>query len=111
MASIAGLIPSPGMGLYGITKAAVIMLTKSLALELAGSNIQVNAIAPGLIKTRFSQAVWDNEALNKQILMRTPAGRMGHPDEVAAMALYLASAASNFTTGQAFVLDGGLTLV
>ncbi|MHB8626892.1 MAG: glucose 1-dehydrogenase [Aggregatilineales bacterium] len=111
IASVAGLIPSPGMGLYGITKAAVIMLTKTLALELAGSNIQVNAIAPGFIKTRFSQAVWDNETLNKQILMRTPAGRMGHPDEVAAMALYLASAASNFTTGQAFVLDGGLTLV
>lgn len=111
IASIAGLIPSPGMGLYGITKAAVIMMTKTLAVELAGANIQVNAIAPGFIKTHFSQALWSNEALNKQLLEHTPAGRLGTPDEVAAMALYLASSASNFTTGQAFVLDGGLTLV
>lgn len=111
MASIAGLVPSPGMGLYGITKAAVLMMTKTLALELAGSNIQVNAIAPGFIKTRFSQALWGNEALNDQLLKRTPAGRLGTPDEVAALALYLGSSASNFTTGQAFVMDGGLTLV
>jgi NAD(P)-dependent dehydrogenase (short-subunit alcohol dehydrogenase family) len=111
MASIAGLLPSPGMGLYGITKAAVIMMTKTLAFELAGSNIQVNAIAPGFIKTHFSQALWGNEAINKQLLEHTPAGRMGTPEEVAALALYLASPASNFTTGQAFVVDGGLTLV
>lgn len=111
VASIAGLVPSPGMGLYGITKAAVMMMTKTLALELAGSNIQVNAIAPGFIKTHFSQALWGNEALNQQLLERTPAGRMGTTGEVAALALYLASSASNFTTGQAFVMDGGLTLV
>src|SRR5258708_23976996 len=73
IASIAGLMPSPGMALYGITKAAVIAMTRSLAVELAPQNIQVNAIAPGFIKTRFSQAIWGNEQVNKLIVQRTPA--------------------------------------
>ncbi len=110
IASVAGLAVSPGMGLYGISKAAVIMLTKTLAVELAAQNIQVNAIAPGFIKTRFSQAIWDNEALNQQVVNNTPAARMGTPDELTGIALYLAAPASSFTTGQTFVIDGGLTL-
>ncbi len=110
VASVAGITPSLGMGLYGISKAAVIMLTKTLAVELAGQNIQVNAIAPGFIRTRFSQAIWGNEALNKLIVERTPAGRMAAPEELIGIALYLASPASSFTTGQTFVIDGGLTL-
>ncbi len=110
VASVAGITPSLGMGLYGISKAAVIMLTKTLAVELAGQNIQVNAIAPGFIRTRFSQAIWGNEALNKLIVERTPAGRMAAPEELIGIALYLASPASGFTTGQTFVIDGGLTL-
>ena len=110
IASVAGLAVSPGMGLYGISKAAVLMLTKTLAVELAAQNIQVNAIAPGFIKTRFSQAIWDNESLNRQVITSTPAARMGSPEELTGIALYLASAASSFTTGQTFVIDGGLTL-
>jgi len=111
IASIAGLVPSPGMGLYGISKAAVIMLTKTLAIELAPANIQINAIAPGFVKTRFSQAIWGNETLHTETLKRTPAARMAEPDEIAGLALYLASPISAFATGQAFVIDGGLTLV
>ncbi len=110
LASIAGLVPSPGMGLYGITKAAVIMLTKTLAVELAPQNIQVNAIAPGFVKTHFSQAIWSNEALNALVIGHTPAHRMGTVEEIAAATLYLACPASDFTTGQTIVVDGGQTL-
>ncbi|MBX3083004.1 MAG: glucose 1-dehydrogenase [Anaerolineae bacterium] len=110
MASIAGLMPTPGMGVYGMSKAAVIMMTKSLAVELAHSNIQVNAIAPGFIQTKFSQAIWGNDQLNEMVSKATPAKRIGNVEELLGMALYLASAASNFTTGQTFVVDGGLSL-
>jgi NAD(P)-dependent dehydrogenase (short-subunit alcohol dehydrogenase family) len=110
LASTAGLVPSLGMGLYGITKAAVIMLTKTLAVELAPHNIQVNAIAPGLVKTQFSRALWENEAIYAQLIRHTPSRRMGTVDEIAVVALYLASQASNFTTGQTIVVDGGQTL-
>src|SRR5258706_1014337 len=110
IASIAGLMPSPGMGLYGITKAAVIMMTRTLALELAPNNIQVNAIAPGFIKTKFSQALWDNDQLHDVIIGNPPAGRFADVSEITGIALYLASPASSFTTGQAIVVDGGLTL-
>ncbi len=110
IASVAGLAPQPGMGLYGITKAAVIMLTQTLAVELAPQNIQVNAIAPGFIKTQFSRAIWENEALNNAVIAHTPAKRMGTVEEIAALALYLASPASNFTTGQTIVADGGQLL-
>jgi NAD(P)-dependent dehydrogenase (short-subunit alcohol dehydrogenase family) len=110
VASIAGIMPSPGMGLYGITKAAVIMMTRTLAVELAPHNIQVNAIAPGFIKTRFSQAIWGNEQINERVIASTPAGRIASVEEITGIALYLASKASDFTTGQAIVVDGGLTL-
>src|SRR5579862_6511719 len=103
IASIAGLTPQPNMGLYGVTKAAVIMLTKTLAVELAPRNIQVNAIAPGFIKTHFSQAIWGDEATNAAVIARTPAGRIAASDELAGTALYLASAASDFMTGQTLV--------
>lgn len=107
IASIAGLTPLEGMGVYSASKAAVIMLTRALALELAPVNIQVNAIAPGLVKTRFSQALWDNPALSEKVLATIPAKRMASPEEIAAAALYLASPASDFITGEALVLDGG----
>lgn len=110
IASVAGVNPSPGMALYGISKAAVIMLTKALAVELAPQNIQVNAIAPGFIKTKFSQAIWGNDQLNDMVVAQTPAGRIASVDELTGIALYLASPASSFTTGQTIVVDGGLTL-
>lgn len=110
MASVAGLKPGPMMGIYSVSKAAVLMLTRALALELASDDIQVNAIAPGFVKTRFSAALWQNPLLNDRLLEDTPAGRMAEPDEITGMALYLASEASNFTTGAVFTIDGGYTL-
>ncbi|MFZ2358268.1 MAG: glucose 1-dehydrogenase [Anaerolineae bacterium] len=110
MASIAGINPGPMMGVYSVSKAAVIMLTKALAAELAPANIQVNAIAPGFIKTKFSAALWTNPALSRGIEKLTPAGRIAEPDELTGAALYLASDASSFTTGSVLVVDGGITL-
>jgi len=110
VASIAGLNPGQSQGIYSATKAAVISVTKTLAMELGSDNIQVNAIAPGLIQTKFAKALWDNEQLMEQILAQTPAGRIGQPSEIAGLALFLASPASDFTTGAVFVADGGITL-
>ena len=109
VASIVGLTPGRYQGIYSITKAAVISLTKTLAVELGADNIQVNAIAPGLVQTKFAQALWGNPELLDQVLARTPAGRIGQPRDITGAALYLASAASDFTTGAVFVLDGGVT--
>jgi len=93
-----------------MTKAAIISLTQTLAMELASENIQVNAIAPGLVQTKFASAIWANEELLTEILKRTPAGRIGQPDDIAGIAVYLASGVSSFATGQVFVVDGGVTL-
>ena len=107
MASIAGKIPQPGMGVYCVSKAGVIMLTEVLAAELAPFNIQVNAIAPGFVKTKFSAAIWSNEAMNAAVLAGIPQQRMAEPEEIAGIALYLASPASSFTTGATILVDGG----
>ena len=107
MASIAGKTPLPGMGLYCVTKAAVIMLTEVLAVELAGENIQVNAIAPGFVKTRFSSVLWETPEIYASVVKTIPQGRMADPQEITGIALYLASEASNFTTGATFLIDGG----
>ncbi len=109
VASIVGLTPGRFQGIYSLTKAAVISLTKTLATELGPDNIQVNAIAPGLVKTQFAQALWSNEDLLAQVLARTPVGRIGQPEDMAGIALFLASSASDYTTGAVFVLDGGVT--
>jgi NAD(P)-dependent dehydrogenase (short-subunit alcohol dehydrogenase family) len=111
MASVAGIAPGPFMGIYSISKAAVIMMTKVLAQELAGRNIQVNAIAPGIIKTRFAEALWSNPELSRAYTDRTPAGRIGEPEEIAGAVLYLASTATSYHTGDVLVLDGGNSTV
>ena len=111
IASVGGFRPGPGSGLYGISKAGVILLTEVLAVELGPANIQVNAIAPGVIKTRFSQALWQTPEVAELALRTLPAGRFGEPEEVASLALYLASPASDFVTGAVFVLDGGQRVV
>jgi len=107
MASVAGKAPQPGMGVYCVSKAAVIMLTEVLAMELAGEDIQVNAIAPGFTKTKFTEALWGNPTINDAILKAIPQRRFALPEELTGIALYLASDASSFTTGETFVVDGG----
>ena len=107
MASIAGLEPQPMMGVYSVSKAAVLMLTQVMAAELAQFNIQVNAIAPGFVKTKFSSALWQNPMINETVLKSIPQGRMAEPEELTGIALYLASDASSFTTGATFTIDGG----
>lgn len=110
IASIASKLPLSGMGVYSISKAAVVMLTKVLAQELAPANVQVNAIAPGFIQTKFSSALWKNEKIHDAIVKEIPQGRMAMPEEIAGIALYLACDASSYTTGETIVVDGGQTL-
>jgi len=110
LTSVAGLRPSPGMGMYGISKAAIIMLTQVLAVELGRANIQVNAIAPGVIKTRFSQVLWQTPQIAEPLLRSLPLGRFGEAEDVAGLALFLASPASDYVTGAVFVVDGGMNV-
>ncbi|HEX4214512.1 MAG TPA: SDR family oxidoreductase [Candidatus Dormibacteraeota bacterium] len=106
VASVAGIQPAPGLGSYGVSKAAMIMLTRQLARELGGK-VRVNAIAPGLFRTRFSRALWENETVLEQVLAHHPMGRIGEPEEVAGAAVFLLSDAASFVNGQVLVLDGG----
>jgi NAD(P)-dependent dehydrogenase (short-subunit alcohol dehydrogenase family) len=110
VSSIAGLAGSPLQGIYGMTKAAVISMTQTLAVELGPSKIRVNAIAPGLVDTRFASALTQNEDIASRVVGRTPLGRYAEPDEIAGAALYLASDAASFVTGHTLVVDGGLTI-
>ena len=107
MASVAGLEPQRMMGVYCVSKAAVLMMTQVLAAETAAENIQVNAIAPGFVKTKFSQVLWSTPDIHDRLVTAIPAGRMAEAEEIAGIAIYLASAASSFTTGATFVVDGG----
>ena len=107
VASVAGLEPQPMMGVYCVSKAAVLMMTQVLAAEVAADNIQVNAIAPGFVKTKFSQVLWSTESIHDQLIHAVPQRRMAEPEEMTGIALYLASAASSYTTGATFVIDGG----
>jgi NAD(P)-dependent dehydrogenase (short-subunit alcohol dehydrogenase family) len=109
IASIAGLAPQAESLLYSFTKAGLIMMTRSWAREFGRHGIRVNAIAPGLIQTDFSEYFWKNEERRSQIESHQPLPRIGQPDEIGPLALYLASPASSFVTGQTFVIDGGAT--
>lgn len=106
VASIGGLRPGLGLGVYNVTKAGVIMLTRQLARELGGK-VRVNAVAPGLIKTRFAEALWSNEAILDRVLASNPMGRIGVPDEVAGVVAFLVSDAASYVNGEVVVIDGG----
>jgi NAD(P)-dependent dehydrogenase (short-subunit alcohol dehydrogenase family) len=110
MVSNAGIRPSPGLGIYSVTKAGLIMLTKVLAVELGPSKIRVNAIAPGVIKTRFSRALWESEAIAQAVCDATPLGRLGEPGDVVGAALFLASPLSDYVNGDILVIDGGMSV-
>ena len=107
ISSIGGLAPEPGLGIYSVSKAAIISLTKVMAIELGPHGIRANAICPGFIKTDFSATLWQNEQLVDEVLARTPMKRLGEPNDVAHTALFLASDQSKFCTGGVFVVDGG----
>lgn len=110
ISSIAALTPDPGLGIYSVSKAALNMLTKVFAKEWGQDDIRVNAVCPGLIKTKFSKALWEDPKTLAHFTKRLPISRMGTVDEVAALVLYLASEASAYTTGAVFTVDGGTTI-
>lgn len=108
MASTAAMKATPEMGAYCIAKAGVVMLTRVLALELAKYNIRVNAIAPSIVKTKFSEPLWSNPDTLKQIAGDIPLGRLAETDDIIGSALFLASDASSYVTGHTIIVDGGL---
>lgn len=107
-ASVNGLSPGDMQGIYSITKAAVISMTKAFAKECGGLNIRVNALLPGLTDTKFASALTSNDQILKKALKIIPLGRVAHPDEMAGTVLYLVSDASSYTTGTTVVVDGGM---
>lgn len=110
VSSIGGLRGSPVIGAYNISKAADFQLARNLAVEYGPHNVRVNCIAPGLIKTDFAKALWEDPVMLKQRTATTPLRRIGEPDEIAGAAIFLASQAGTFVTGQAIVVDGGVTI-
>jgi NAD(P)-dependent dehydrogenase (short-subunit alcohol dehydrogenase family) len=110
VSSIGGLRGSPVIGAYNISKAADFQLARNLAVELGPNNIRVNCIAPGLIKTDFAKALWENPETLKRSTSTTPLRRIGEPDEIAGAAVFLASPAGSFMTGHGLVVDGGATI-
>ncbi len=110
VSSIGGLRGSEILGTYAISKAADFQLARNLAVEHGPDNIRANAIAPGLIRTDFAKALWENPSILRQHTSTTPLRRIGEPDEIAGAAVFLASKAGAFTTGHGFVIDGGQTI-
>jgi NAD(P)-dependent dehydrogenase (short-subunit alcohol dehydrogenase family) len=109
--SIGGLRGSAVIGTYGITKAADIQLARNLAIELGPDNIRVNCIAPGLVKTDFARALWEDPAYAEPRIASTPLRRLGEPEDIAGAAVFLASHAGRWLTGQTIVIDGGATVI
>jgi dehydrogenase/reductase SDR family protein 4 len=110
ISSIGGISPETGLGIYSVSKAALISLTKVFAKEWGDHKIRVNAISPGLIKTKFSEALWNNDKIMAHMMKKLPIKRIGTSEEIGAAALYLASPASSYTTGAVLTADGGFTV-
>jgi NAD(P)-dependent dehydrogenase (short-subunit alcohol dehydrogenase family) len=110
ISSIGGLKASPVIGAYNISKAADFQLARNLAAEFGPAQVRVNCIAPGLIRTDFAKALWENPKTLQAVTMHTPMQRIGEPEEIAGAAVFLAADASTFMTGQAIVVDGGSTI-
>lgn len=110
VSSIGGLKGDPMIGAYNISKAADFQLARNLAIEFGPSNVRVNCIAPGLIQTDFARALWENPDALKRFSGKAPLGRIGQPDEIAGAAVFLASPASAYMTGQTVVVDGGVMI-
>ncbi len=110
VSSIGGLHPEPMLGLYSMSKASLISLTKVMAAEWGEQGIRVNALCPGLIKTQFSQALWSNEKILNRAVSKIPLHRIAQPEELVGMTVYLASSASSFCTGAVLTVDGGHTI-
>ncbi|WP_424948179.1 SDR family NAD(P)-dependent oxidoreductase [Candidatus Spongiihabitans sp.] len=107
ISSVSGLTPEANIGMYSVSKAALNNLTQVMAQDWGADNIRVNAICPGLIETKFSKALWSDQAILERFLKRIPLKRIGTADEVAGLAVYLASDAAAYCTGGVYVLDGG----
>lgn len=107
ISSIGGLKPEPMLGIYSVSKAALISLTKVLAAEWGAAGVRVNAVCPGLVQTKFSAALWQAEDNLQRFLRQVPLGRIAQPDEIGPLAVFLGSAAGAYCTGAVFVIDGG----
>ena len=110
ISSIGGLKGHDKLGLYALSKAAEMQLARNLAVEWGRENVRVNCIAPGLVRTDFARALWENPAVLEETLASYPLGRIGEPDDIAGAAVFLASRAGAFVTGQTLVVDGGATI-
>jgi NAD(P)-dependent dehydrogenase (short-subunit alcohol dehydrogenase family) len=110
ISSIGGLTPEPGLGLYSVSKAALVSLTKVLAAEWGPDNVRANVVCPGLIKTKFSEALWSNDRIVRQMMALQPIKRVGEPEDVAGLVLFLASDAAAYCTGGVYTADGGYTI-
>ncbi len=109
ISSIGGLKPEAGIGIYSVSKAALVNLTQAMAQEWGGDNIRVNAICPGLIKTKFSEALWSDDKILDRFIKHIPLKRAGSPDDVAGLAVFLASDAAAYCSGGLYLVDGGYT--
>jgi dehydrogenase/reductase SDR family member 4 len=110
MSSIGGVSPEAGLGIYSVSKAALIGLTQVMAKEWGRHGVRANAICPGFIRTDFSKVLWSNESILGNVLAQQPIARLGEPVDVAELALFLASDASSFCTGGVYMVDGGYTV-
>jgi dehydrogenase/reductase SDR family protein 4 len=110
VASVGGVSPEPGLGLYSVSKAALVSLTKVMAQEWGADGIRANVVCPGLVKTRFSTALWKDPDIADQMLAHQPIRRLAVPDDIAGLVLFLASDAAAFCTGGVYMADGGYLL-